>query len=89
VTWADACSHGARRCGFGLKLRCDDVAPLGVAGNLIYLDSTWFPVQLDAYFPLAVTTLDATTGTALHEYGYKSEAHRGGTEAFGMEMEIP
>ncbi|HWT05853.1 MAG TPA: PQQ-binding-like beta-propeller repeat protein [Xanthomonadales bacterium] len=51
-------------------------APLGVAGNLIYLDSTWFPVQLDAYFPLAVTTLDATTGTALHEYGYKPDPAR-------------
>ena len=51
-------------------------APLGVAGNLIYLDSTWFPVQLDAYFPLAVTTLDATSGTALHEYGYKPDPAR-------------
>jgi hypothetical protein len=47
-----------------------------VAGNLIYLDSTWFPVQLDAYFPLAVTTLDATSGTALHEYGYKPDPAR-------------
>ncbi len=51
-------------------------APLGVAGNLIYLDSTWFPVQLDAYFPLAVMTLDVTTGTVLHEYGYKPDAAR-------------
>ena len=51
-------------------------APLGVAGNLIYLDSTWFPVQLDAYFPLAVMTLDVTTGTALHGYGYKPDAAR-------------
>ncbi|HEV2741451.1 MAG TPA: PQQ-binding-like beta-propeller repeat protein [Candidatus Elarobacter sp.] len=51
-------------------------APLGVAGNLLYLDSTWFPVQLDAYFPLAVTTLDVTTGTVLHEYGYKPDAAR-------------
>src|ERR1700681_4900888 len=51
-------------------------APLGVAGNLIYLDSTWFPMHLDAYFPLAVTTLDATTGTALHEYGYKPDKAR-------------
>ena len=51
-------------------------APLGVAGNLIYLDSTWFPVQLDSYFPLAVTTVDVTTGTALHEYGYKPDPAR-------------
>jgi hypothetical protein len=51
-------------------------APLGVAGNFIYLDSTWFPMQGDNYFPLAVTTLDATTGTALHEYSYKPDKAR-------------
>jgi hypothetical protein len=51
-------------------------APLGAAGNLVYLDSTWFPMQLDFYFPLAVTTLDVTTGRALHEYGYKPDPGR-------------
>ena len=51
-------------------------APLGVADNLVYLDSTWFPMQSDNYFPLAVTTLDATTGAALHEYGYKPDRAR-------------
>ncbi|MDB5039856.1 MAG: Virginiamycin lyase [Candidatus Eremiobacteraeota bacterium] len=50
--------------------------PLGTAANVVYLDSTWFPQQLDNYFPLAVTTVDLRTGARLREYGYKPDPSR-------------
>lgn len=39
--------------------------PLGFAGGTVYLDSTWFPMQLDNYVPLSVSHVDIATGNVL------------------------
>jgi streptogramin lyase len=43
---------------------------LGVAGDTIYIDSTWFPMQLDNYIPLTVARLDVATGATVDEITY-------------------
>ncbi len=44
--------------------------PLGFLGNVVYVDSTWFPEQLDNYIPLTVAAIDMRTGKKLDEYTY-------------------
>lgn len=44
--------------------------PLGFAGRVVYVDSTWFPTQLDNYVPLSVAALDVRTGKKIDEYTY-------------------
>ena len=50
--------------------------PLGTGPGVVYLDTTWFPLQLDDYVPLGVGTVDLATGTLLREYYYKPDRAR-------------
>jgi streptogramin lyase len=50
--------------------------PLGTGPGVVYLDTTWFPLQLDSYVPLGVGTVDLATGTLRHEYYYKPDVAR-------------
>ncbi len=45
-------------------------APLGFRDSTAYIDSTWFPEQLDNYVPLTVAALDVRTGKKIDEYTY-------------------
>ncbi len=50
--------------------------PLGTGPGVVYLDTTWFPLQLDNYVPLRVGTVDLATGALLHEYSYAPDRAR-------------
>ncbi len=50
--------------------------PLGTAADAVYLDTTWFPMQLDNYVPLGVGTVDLASGTLRHELYYKPDPAR-------------
>jgi streptogramin lyase len=47
--------------------------PIGYRGNVAYIDSTWFPEQLDNYVPLTVASFDIVTGRKIDEYTYKPD----------------
>jgi outer membrane protein assembly factor BamB len=51
-------------------------SPLGTAADAVYLDTTWFPMQLDDYVPLGVGTVDLVSGTLRHEFYYKPDPAR-------------
>jgi hypothetical protein len=57
------------RAGYGPR-------PLGTGPGVVYLDTTWFPLQLDNYAPLAVGTADLATGAMRHEFYYKPDLAR-------------
>jgi PQQ-like domain len=57
------------RAGYGPR-------PLGTGPGVVYLDTTWFPLQLDSYAPLAVGTADLATGAMRHEFYYKPDLAR-------------
>lgn len=44
--------------------------PLGYRGDIAYVNSTWFPQQLDNYVPLSVAAIDMPTGKRIDEYTY-------------------
>lgn len=44
--------------------------PLGYRGEAVYVDSTWFPEQLDNYIPLTVASIDVRTGKKIDEFTY-------------------
>ena len=50
--------------------------PLGTASRAVYLDTTWFPMQLDTFSPLCVGSVDLATGALLHEYCYHPDRAR-------------
>ncbi len=52
--------------------------PLGFAPGVVYLDATWFPLQLDEYHPLEVETVDLRRGTVLHHFSYAPDPERNG-----------
>ncbi|HLI97212.1 MAG TPA: PQQ-binding-like beta-propeller repeat protein [Candidatus Baltobacteraceae bacterium] len=44
--------------------------PLGFRSNVVYVDSTWFPEQMDNYMPLTVAAIDIRSGKKLDEFTY-------------------
>ena len=51
-------------------------APLGIVGDTIYVDGTWFPAQLDYYVPLTVARIDTSRGAILDGQTYRPEPDR-------------
>lgn len=49
---------------------------LTVSKETAYIDSTWFPEQLDNYVPLSVAHVDITRGTVLDEQTYTPDPDR-------------
>lgn len=47
--------------------------PLGFKGNVVYIDSTWFPERTDYYIPMTIAAVDLATGTKRDEYTYRPD----------------
>jgi streptogramin lyase len=64
------------RTGHAHWVRRSNVEPLGVQGRNLYVDSTWFPSQLDNYVPLTVSRIDTASGDVLDTYTYTPDPDR-------------
>jgi outer membrane protein assembly factor BamB len=64
------------RTGHTRWLQLSNTEPLGFQGANVYLDSTWFPMQLDNYVPLTVARVDTRTGSVLDEQTYAPDPDR-------------
>lgn len=51
-------------------------SPIGYVTGAVYLNSTWFPMQLDNYIPLTVDRVSLATGKTLDSYTYKPDPER-------------
>lgn len=56
--------------------------PLGFKGNVVYIDSTWFPQRMDYYLPMTIAAVDLVTGKQLDEYTYRPDPIQNATDEY-------